>query len=87
MELLSWNVNGLRAVIRKGFIKWFEKRQPDILCLQETKAQSQQVDFHPDGYESIWNSAVKKGYSGVVIYSKLRPLKIKKDLGIKEFDE
>lgn len=73
--LYSWNVNGIRAVLNKGeFQKFMKKYQPDIVCLQETKAQKEQVEIELPGYNEYWNSAIKKGYSGVAIFSKTEPL-------------
>lgn len=77
MKIFSWNVNGIRAVLRKGtFQDFIAEYQPDILCLQETKAQRDQVDYEVKGYEEYWNSAEKKGYSGTAIFSKIKPLAI-----------
>lgn len=88
LELLSWNVNGIRACINKGFIEWVKQRDPDILCLQETKAQASQVSFSFDlpDYHIYWSSAKKKGYSGVVTFTKFKPISILQGLGVKEFD-
>ncbi len=88
-RIISWNVNGIRAILKKGFISWLMKENPDILCLQETKADPEQLSndlLRPYGYYSYWNTAEKKGYSGVCIYSKQEPVSVKKGLGIKEFD-
>ncbi|MCF8241959.1 MAG: exodeoxyribonuclease III [Melioribacteraceae bacterium] len=88
-RLLSWNVNGIRAVSKKGFLEWFEKEQPDILCLQETKAWKEQLNdelINVPGYKSYFAEAEKKGYSGVVIYTKEEPIKIQYGLGIPQFD-
>ncbi|MFX0183946.1 MAG: exodeoxyribonuclease III [Candidatus Hodarchaeota archaeon] len=88
MELLSWNVNGLRACLKKGFIEWVRQRSPDILCIQETKAQPNQISFSlelPD-YQTYWKSAQKKGYSGVAVLTKRKPLSISTELGKAEFD-
>ncbi len=77
MKLYSWNVNGIRAVLNKGaFQSFIAEHQPDILCLQETKAQPGQAEVDLPGYEEYWNSAVKKGYSGTAIYSKSAPLQV-----------
>ncbi len=74
MKIYSWNVNGIRAVWNKGmFQKFIEQEQPDILCLQETKAQPEQSEAHIEGYTEFWHSAEKKGYSGVAIFSKVQP--------------
>jgi len=89
IRILSWNINGLRAVHKKGFLDWFKKDEPDILCLQETKAQEEQLPDevrNVDGYHSYFSSAVKKGYSGVAIYTKEKPLSVKKGFGIERFD-
>lgn len=77
MKLLSWNVNGIRAVIKKGeFTKFIDTYQPDILCLQETKAKKDQVEIDLPDYEEYWNSADKAGYSGTAIFSKTKPLNV-----------
>lgn len=77
LKLFSWNVNGIRAVIKKGeFQKFIEKYHPDILCLQETKASQDQVEIDLEGYHEYWNSAEKKGYSGTAIFSKVEPLSV-----------
>ena len=73
MKLISWNVNGIRAVLKKGFLSFLEKEKPDVLCLQEVKAEREQLEFNPIDYEVYWNSAVKKGYSGTAIFSKINP--------------
>jgi len=87
--LLSWNVNGIRAAARKGFLEWFEKESPDILCLQETKAWEEQLDeslTNVEGYHSYFAEAYKKGYSGVVTYTKEKPLSVETGFGSAEFD-
>jgi len=77
MKIISWNVNGIRAVIKKGlFVPFIEKYQPDILCLQETKANREQVEIDLFDYEEYWNSALKKGYSGTAIFSKTKPMSV-----------
>jgi len=84
IKLLSWNVNGIRAVKRKGFLEWFYKENPGILCLQETKAQPEQLDadlLEPEGYHAFWNYPERKGYSGVVVYTREKPENITYDLG------
>ncbi len=89
IKLFSWNVNGIRAIYKKGFLDWFKKTNPDILCLQETKAHPDQLvdDLkNVNGYQSHFSAAEKKGYSGVVTYTKLKPLDVKYGIGIKEFD-
>lgn len=81
INIISWNVNGLRAVIRKDvFLPFIKKYQPDILCLQETKAQREQVEIDLPDYEEYWNSAEKKGYSGTAIFSKEKPLSVTNDI-------
>lgn len=81
MKLYSWNVNGIRAVQRKGlFDPFLEEHDPDILCLQETKAQRDQVEIDLPQYEEFWNSAVKKGYSGTAIFTKIKPLSVANDI-------
>ncbi len=89
MKLISWNVNGIRAIAKKGFHEWFKSVSPDILCLQETKAWAEQLDdslLNIDGYTSYFSEAYKKGYSGVAVYTKREPLSVKKGIGIEEFD-
>ena len=80
IQLLSWNVNGIRAVQRKGFLEWFYKESPDILCLQETKAHTEQLDaelIDISGYHSYWNYPDRKGYSGVAIYTREEPQEVR----------
>ncbi|MBF0594058.1 MAG: exodeoxyribonuclease III [Candidatus Omnitrophica bacterium] len=89
MRMISWNVNGIRAVQKKGFLEWFRKESPDILCLQETKAEKSQLDaqlLEVPGYSSFWCSAEKKGYSGVAVYTKLMPEAVDYGIGDKIFD-
>ncbi|MDO8674945.1 MAG: exodeoxyribonuclease III [Candidatus Omnitrophota bacterium] len=89
MRLISWNVNGIRAIEKKRFFEWMAGESPDILCLQETKAHPEQLTekfIKPDGYCSFWSSAAKKGYSGVAIYSKKQPQSVVQGFGVKEFD-
>jgi exodeoxyribonuclease-3 len=77
IKIYSWNVNGIRAVVRKGdFVKFIEKEKPDILCLQETKAQQGQAEIDLSGYTEYWNSAHKAGYSGTAIFTKIKPLAV-----------
>ena len=88
-RILSWNVNGLRAALKKNFLSWFLKESPDILCLQEIKALVSQLPpeiLYPPGYYAEWNSAERLGYSGVATFSKAKPLSVKKGFGIKKFD-
>ena len=89
MKIISWNVNGIRAVLKKGFEDFIHREQPDILCLQETKASQEQVVV-PQAlaeYTSFWNSAVKKGYAGTAIFMKLQPVAVTFGLGIAEHDQ
>ncbi|MBE6731364.1 MAG: exodeoxyribonuclease III [Ruminococcaceae bacterium] len=76
MKIISWNVNGLRACMNKGFGEFLNKENPDIICVQETKMQKEQANFNFEGYFEYWNSAEKKGYSGTAIFSKTEPLKV-----------
>lgn len=87
MKLISWNVNGLRAVMNKGFKEFFESIDADAICLQETKLQEGQIEFAPEGYYTYWNSAVKKGYSGTVIFTKVKPINVTYGIGIEEHDQ
>lgn len=86
MKLISWNVNGLRACAVKGFGESFKALDADVVCLQETKMQAGQLDLEFDGYESYWNYADKKGYSGTAIYTRVKPLSVSNDIGIDEHD-
>ena len=86
MKLISWNVNGLRACAGKGFGESFKALDADVICLQETKMQAGQLDLEFDGYESYWNYADKKGYSGTAIYTRIKPLSVSNDIGIDEHD-
>ena len=87
MKLISWNVNGIRACVNKGFIDSFNKIDADIFCIQETKCQKGQIELEFEGYESYWNSAEKKGYSGTAIFTKIKPLTIKYGIGKEEHDK
>ncbi|MDR2123108.1 MAG: exodeoxyribonuclease III [Flavobacteriaceae bacterium] len=90
MKLLSYNVNGIRAALNKGLLTWFQSADPDILCLQEVKATTDQFDvslFEDSGYYSYWFPAEKKGYSGVAILTKEKPVSVKYGCGNKEFDQ
>lgn len=87
MKLISWNVNGLRACIGKGFYDFFQQEDADIFCLGETKMQPDQAVIETPGYHQYWNSAVKKGYSGVAIFTKKEPLSVQYGLGIEEHDQ
>ena len=89
MKIISWNVNGLRSIYRKGFIELLERENFDIVCLQEIKAKKEQLSFDflgPKGYVSIYNSAERPGYSGVAVYSKIKPDKVGRKLGFSRFD-
>lgn len=86
MRFISWNVNGLRAIMNKGFMDNFNALDADIFCLQETKLQQGQIDFEPQGYHGYWNYAEKKGYSGTAIFTKTEPLSVSYGLGIEEHD-
>ena len=87
MKFISWNVNGLRACVGKGFAEAFASLDADFFCLQETKMQHGQLDLQFDGYESYWNYADKKGYSGTAIYARRKPLSVSYGLGIDEHDK
>ena len=89
MKLICWNVNGVRAVAKKGFLEWLKKESPDILCLQETKASPDNLTkelLEPPGYQTFWDYGERKGYSGVATFSKVQPLKVEKSFGASEFD-
>ena len=86
MKFISWNVNGLRAVVNKGFKDIFKELDADFFCLQETKLQEGQIDLSFEGYESYWNYAEKKGYSGTAIFTKHMPLSVSCGIGIEEHD-
>ncbi len=86
MKLISWNVNGLRACAQKGFAEAFATLDADVFCLQETKMQAGQLDLQFPGYESYWNYAEKKGYSGTAVYTRVKPINVTYGLGIEEHD-
>ncbi|MCB0327585.1 MAG: exodeoxyribonuclease III [Bdellovibrionales bacterium] len=89
MKILSWNVNGIRAAEKKGFLDWLTKQKADFVCIQETKAHKEQLEeklIHPASYESYWFSAQKKGYSSVACYTKSSPLEVHYGMGIEAFD-
>lgn len=89
LKMISWNVNGIRAVAKKGFHEWFETANPDILCLQETKAWKEQLDeslTNINNYHSYFSEAYKKGYSGTVTFTKEEPVKVDHGIGVEEFD-
>lgn len=87
MKLISWNVNGLRACLSKGFLDFFNSEEADIFCVQETKMQKDQADIDTPGYYQFWNSAEKKGYSGTAVFTKTEPLSVHLGLGIEEHDK
>ena len=86
MKLISWNVNGLRACMGKGFLEVLEGESPDVICLQETKMQREQADFDFPGYREFWYSAEKKGYSGTAIFSKTEPVSVEYGMGVEDYD-
>ena len=86
MNFISWNVNGLRACVGKGFLDFFKEADADIFCLQETKLQEGQIDLELPGYHQYWNYAEKKGYSGTAIFTKAEPLSVAYGIGIEEHD-
>ena len=86
MKLISWNVNGIRACMGKGFLEFFQRADADIFCLQETKCQEGQVRLDLPGYHQYWNYAEKKGYSGTAVFTRQEPLQVTYGIGIDEFD-
>lgn len=86
MRIISWNVNGIRSVLQKGFLQFLKKEKPDILCLQETKTGKGGVELITPGYEQFWNHAKRPGYSGTAIFTKIKPLSVKNDMGISLHD-
>ena len=87
MKLISWNVNGIRACVNKGFKDFFKEINAYIFCIQETKCQIDQIELEFEGYKSFWNSAEKKGYSGTAIYTKEKPINVKYGIGIEQHDK
>ena len=87
MKLISWNVNGIRACLNKGFSDFFKEVNSDIFCLQETKCQPEQINLEFEGYTSYWNSAERKGYSGTAIFTKKQPVNVTYGIGIEEHDK
>ncbi len=85
-KLISWNVNGLRACVKKGFLDYLRETDADIFCIQETKLQEGQIDLDLDGYYDYWNYAQKKGYSGTAVFTKEKPINVKAGIGIDEHD-
>ena len=89
MKIFSWNVNGVRAIEKKGFLDWIDNEDPDIVCIQETKAKVEQLGsslIEDHGYHTYWHSAERPGYSGVATFSKVEPLFVQNGLGIDRFD-
>ncbi len=86
MKLISWNVNGIRSVLKKGFLDFVRNEKPDILCLQEVKATCEQADLKLPGYEQYWNSPERKGYSGTAVLTKKKPLKVTKGILVPKHD-
>ncbi|MGI5998107.1 MAG: exodeoxyribonuclease III [Lutispora sp.] len=87
MKLISWNVNGLRACVGKGFLEYFKEVDADIFCIQETKLQQGQIELELPGYEQYWNYAEKKGYSGTAVFTKIKPVSVKYGIGMDEHDQ
>ena len=87
LKLISWNVNGIRACLQKGFLDYFKEMDADFFCIQETKVQAEQIELELDGYYQYWNYALKKGYSGTAIFTKHEPLKVSYGLGLEEHDQ
>jgi exodeoxyribonuclease-3 len=89
IKILCWNVNGVRAAVKKGFLEWLQKESPDILCLQETKASTDNLTkelLEPSGYQTYWNYPERKGYSGVATFTREKPIKMQNSFGVKAFD-
>ena len=89
IKILCWNVNGIRAAQRKGFLEWLHRESPDILCLQETKANPEQLDkdlLEPDGYHTYWNYPERKGYSGVATFTREKPVSVSYDFGVADLE-
>lgn len=86
MKLISWNVNGLRACVKKGFLEYFNEVDADVFCIQESKLQEGQIDLDLPAYYQYWNYAVKKGYSGTAVFTKKKPLSVTYGMGIEEHD-
>ena len=87
MKMISWNVNGLRAAVGKGFLEYFQETDADIFSVQETKLQEGQIDLQTEGYYQYWNYAEKKGYSGVAVFTKQKPISVQYGIGIAEHDK
>ncbi|MGG1679183.1 exodeoxyribonuclease III [Neobacillus sp. NRS-1170] len=87
MKLISWNVNGLRACVKKGFLEYFHQMDADIFCIQETKLQEGQISLELDGYNQYWNYAIKKGYSGTAVFTKIEPISVQYGVGTDESED
>jgi exodeoxyribonuclease-3 len=90
MKIISWNVNGIRSAVRKGFFEWLDKESPDILCLQEIKIGEDKLTFdllYPSGYQAVYKSAERPGYAGIAVFSKKKPDVTKRHLGLRRFDK
>ncbi|MEA3319306.1 MAG: exodeoxyribonuclease III [Bacillota bacterium] len=87
MKLVSWNVNGIRACVKKGFMDYFNEMDADIFCIQETKLQEGQIDLDTPGYHQYWNYAIKKGYSGTAVFTKMKPLQVRYGLDFEKAEE
>lgn len=87
MKMISWNVNGIRACVQKGFLEFFQEADADIFCIQESKMQEGQLELELEGYHQYWNYAVKKGYSGTAIFTKKEPISVSYGFGIEEHDQ
>ena len=87
MKLISWNVNGLRACVTKGFMDYFEEADADVFCIQESKLQEGQISLELEGYHQYWNYAEKKGYSGTAVFTKEKPLSAAYGMGIEKHDQ
>ena len=87
MKLISWNVNGIRACVQKGFMDFFREADADIFCIQETKLQEGQIQLETPGYYQYWNYAERKGYSGTAVFTKKEPLSVAMGIGIEEHDK
>ena len=86
-KMISWNVNGIRACVKKGFLDYFEEVDADIFCVQETRVQEGQIDLELRGYHQYWSYAEKKGYSGTAIFTKQEPISVLYGLGVEEHDD
>ncbi|MEG6611645.1 exodeoxyribonuclease III [Pseudoclostridium thermosuccinogenes] len=86
-RFISWNVNGLRACMEKGFLDFFNSADADVFCIQETKLQEGQIQFNPEGYHQYWNYAQKKGYSGTAVFSRIKPISVAYGINIDEHDQ